>query len=98
MESVRQTLQRIMADALRKMPPEEAVLSAWPMVCGEAVARNARALSFREGLLTLEAADKGWRTQLQEMKMQYCSAVTKLSGHAVEQIEIVLPAGTREGK
>jgi predicted nucleic acid-binding Zn ribbon protein len=98
MESVRSTLQRIMAEALKKMPAEEAVLSAWPMVCGEAVARNTRALQFIDGTLTLEVTDKTWRAQLQDMKRQYCSAITKLSGHAVNEIHFVLAAGAQDRK
>lgn len=98
MESVRHTLQRIMADALKKMPQEEAVLSAWPMVCGAAVSRNTRALQFSDGTLTLEVADRTWRTQLQDMQRQYCSALTKISGHEVEQIYFVLAAGGQDSK
>ena len=98
MEPVRHTLQRIMAEALKKMPAEDAVLSAWPMVCGEVVARYAQARSFSEGTLLVEAADVSWRAQLQDLKLQYCSAITRMSGHKVEQIDFVLPAGVQERK
>ncbi len=84
-----------MAESLKRMPAAEAVVEAWPMVCGEAVARNAKAVLFDEGVLTVEVPDKTWRAQLQDMKLQYCSALMKLSGHQVERIDFVLVARNR---
>jgi Dna[CI] antecedent, DciA len=95
MEPIRHTLQRIMAESLKRMPAADAVVEAWPMVCGEAVARNAKAVLFANDALTVEVSDKTWRGQLQDMKLQYCSALTRLSGHKVERIEFVLASFNR---
>lgn len=95
METIRHTLQRIMAESLKRLPAAEAVVEAWPMVCGNAVGRNAKATQFVEGVLTVEVPDKTWRAQLQDMKLQYCSALMKLSGHKVERIDFVLAGANR---
>jgi hypothetical protein len=65
MESVRTGLRQIMQDLLRARPPEEAVLLAWPLVCGKEVAARTTATSFSDGTLTVEVADVSWRNQLQ---------------------------------
>jgi hypothetical protein len=53
MEAVRTGLRQIMQDLLRARPTEEAVMLAWPLVCGKEVAARTRALSFSEGSLTV---------------------------------------------
>ena len=57
MESVRTGLRQIMQDLLRARPPEEAVLLAWPLVCGKEVATRTTAASFSDGTLTVEVSD-----------------------------------------
>ena len=42
----------------------EAPLMAWPLVCGSAVAERTRALSFADGVLRVEVADAGWKSEL----------------------------------
>ena len=48
MESVRTGLRQIMSDLLRTRPAEEAVILAWPLVCGKEVAARTTAASFSE--------------------------------------------------
>ena len=49
MEPVRTGLRQIMSDLLRARPAEEAVVLAWPLVCGKEVAARTTAANFSDG-------------------------------------------------
>ncbi|HLY98634.1 MAG TPA: DUF721 domain-containing protein [Candidatus Angelobacter sp.] len=75
-----------MNDLLRAQPPEEAVLLAWPVVCGNDVAGRTRALSFAEGKLTVEVQDAAWKSQLNGFTLRYVSVFAELLGPLVREI------------
>ena len=87
MESVRTGLRQIMQDLLRARPPEEAVLMAWPLVCGKEVAARTTAASFSDGTLTVEVSDVSWRNQLQSFAPRYLSGYEGLLGQAVKSVQ-----------
>jgi hypothetical protein len=87
MESVRTGLRQIMQDLLRARPPEEAVLLAWPLVCGKEVAARTTAASFSEGSLTVEVSDVSWRNQLQSFAPRYLSGYEGLLGPVVKSVQ-----------
>ena len=87
MESVRTGLRQIMQDLLRARPPEEAVLLAWPLVCGKEVAARTTAASFSEGTLTVEVSDVSWRNQLQSFAPRYLSGYEGLLGQVVKSVQ-----------
>lgn len=89
MEPVRTGLRNIMRDLLRSRPAEEAVVLAWPIVCGREVAERARAASFTEGVLTVEVSDAAWREQLGSFAPRYVSGFTELIGPLVREIRFV---------
>jgi hypothetical protein len=76
-----------MAEFLRKQPPHEAVLLAWPLLCGREVASRSQAVSLSDGTLTVEVADAEWRNQLQSFAPRYLSGYQELLGPQVQQIE-----------
>ncbi|HEX3155822.1 MAG TPA: DUF721 domain-containing protein [Candidatus Angelobacter sp.] len=87
MEAVRTGLRQIMQDLLRTRPPEEAVLLAWPLVCGKEVAARTTAASFSEGTLTVEVSDASWRNQLQSFAPRYLSGYEGLLGQVVKSVQ-----------
>lgn len=86
MEPVRTGLRNIMTELLRARPPEEAVVLAWPLVCGKEVASRTRALRFAGGVLTVEVPDAPWRTQLLSFTMRYISGFQGLLGPLVKEV------------
>ena len=84
MEPVRTGLRQIMQDLLRTRPVEEAVLLAWPLVCGKEVASRTQAVSFSEGSLTVAVQDAAWRGQLQSFTSRYISGYEGLLGQVVK--------------
>lgn len=87
MESVRTGLRQIMQDLLRARPPEEAVLLAWPLVCGKEVAARTAAAGFSDGTLTVEVSDVSWRNQLQSFAPRYLSGYEGLLGQVVKSVQ-----------
>jgi hypothetical protein len=87
MEPVRTGLRQIMSDLLRARPAEEAVLLAWPLVCGKEVAARTTAANFSEGTLTVEVSDATWRNQLQSFAPRYVSGYEGLLGPVVKSLQ-----------
>src|SRR5215467_6661227 len=88
MEPVRTGLRQIMSDLLRARPAEEAVVLAWPLVCGKEVATRTQAVSFANGTLIVEVADVNWRNQLQSFVPTYLSGYEGLLGQVVKSIRL----------
>lgn len=92
MEPVRGTLQKIMAQTIRRLPPQEAVATAWPFVCGNVVAERTEVLNFSDGILLITVPDATWRSQLFGMSAQYIAALCGYTGQELKKIEFLLPA------
>ena len=87
MEPVRTGLRNIMSELLRARPAEEAVVMAWPLVCGKEVATRTQAASFSGGTLTINVPDANWRAQLAAFAPRYVSAFNELLGPVVKEVE-----------
>jgi Dna[CI] antecedent, DciA len=87
MESVRTGLRQIMQDLLRTRPTEEAVILAWPLVCGKEVAARTQAVSFDKGNLIVEVQDTTWRNQLQAFTARYITGYEGLLGQVVQTVQ-----------
>jgi predicted nucleic acid-binding Zn ribbon protein len=83
-------LEKIVAQSLRQAPPGEAPLLAWPVVCGSAVAERTRAVAFQDGVLCVEVADPGWKSELQALARQYLAVINRYTTEAVRRIEFVV--------
>jgi hypothetical protein len=106
MERVSNTLQRIMAEALQRLPPEQLPQAAWDFAAGKAVAEKTRvlacnmgsglgsALSREKRTLVVEVPDANWRAQLSAMTPQFLARLNPFI--RIERIEFKLapPPGT----
>lgn len=72
------------------MPPREAPLMAWPVVCGSAVAERTRALRFLDGVLQIGVPDNGWKAELQALAPRYLAAVNRYTREVVRRIDFVV--------
>lgn len=84
------SLEKVVADALHRVPEAESPLLAWPVACGSAVAERTRALSFAEGILRVEVADAGWQRELAALAPRYLAAINRYATARVQRIEFVL--------
>ncbi len=98
MEPARNTLQKIMADTLKRMPAEQIPLAAWEVAAGKAVAEKTRAVSFANGVLSVEVPDATWRAQLASMSAQFLSQLNQYSPQRIERLEFVIAGKSREPK
>ena len=87
MESVRTGLRQIMQDLLLTRPTGEAVILAWPLVCGKEVATRTQAVSFANGTLTVQVADVTWRNQLRSFVPRYLNGYEGLLGQVVKSVQ-----------
>jgi hypothetical protein len=90
LESAGAALERIVAQSLRQVPPAQAPLMAWPIVCGSAVAERTLALNFTDGVLRVGVADMGWRSELQALAPRYVASINRYTTEAVRRIEFVV--------
>jgi len=90
LEQASRGLEKIVAQSLRQMPAAEAPLIAWPLVCGSAVAERTRALGFEAGVLRIEVADLGWKSELQTLAPRYLAGINQYTTETVYRIEFVI--------
>ena len=95
MERAQSGLQHVMRSLLAEMPVAEAVLRAWPLVCGPAVSDRTEALSFADGVLRIRVESREWLATLREMAGTYLAGLRGHcgAGSGVQRIEFVLPEG-----
>lgn len=96
MQSAREGMLKIVADALRRAPAEQAPLLAWPLVCGVKVAERTEATGFKDGVLSVNVPDETWRAQLGAMAPQYLLGLERMIGRHVERVEFIAVAGRKK--
>jgi Dna[CI] antecedent DciA-like protein len=90
MEQAGAGLEKIMVSSLRHVPPAEAPLLAWPLVCGSAVAERTQAVAFADAVLRVEVPDAGWKREMQNLAPRYLATLNRYAGQKVERIEFVI--------
>ena len=90
MEQAGSGLEKIVVQSLQRAPASEVPLLAWPLVCGSAVAERTRALSFEGGVLRVEVAGVGWKSELQALAPQYVATINRYTTETVHRIEFVI--------
>ena len=90
MEPAGSGLQKVMADALHRVPAEDSPLLAWPLACGTAVADRTRAVKFEDGILRVEVSDAAWREQLKSLAPRYIATLNQYVGRRVQGISFVV--------
>jgi predicted nucleic acid-binding Zn ribbon protein len=98
MERATAGLQKIVSDALRRTPPEQAPVLAWPLACGTAVAERTRPVQFADGVLRVEVPDSGWRAELQALAPQYVAVINRYTARSVRRIEFIVQAPLARNK
>jgi hypothetical protein len=83
-------LEKIVIGSLRRVPPCEAPVLAWPLVCGSKVAERTRALDFLDSVLRVEVPDAGWKRELQNLAPQYLATLNRYAGRKVIRIDFVI--------
>src|SRR5262245_45224373 len=96
MEQVRTGLRQIMTNLLRARPAEEAVLLAWPLVCGKEVAARSQAVSFHDGNLIVAVPDPIWRKQLQSFAARYVNGYEGLLGPVVRSVQFKIQQAAKQ--
>jgi predicted nucleic acid-binding Zn ribbon protein len=88
-------LDKVVARSVKKAPPEQAPLLAWPLACGSTVAARTRAVEFADGVLYVEVPDTGWRRELQVLAPRYLATLNRYCADGVTRVEFVV-AGRKQ--
>ncbi len=95
MEHIRQALQQIVVDAVRRAPVDDIPLLAWPLACGSAVAEKTRALQFADGELMVQVPDAAWRVQMLNLTSEYLDVLREVTYGRVQRLKFVLESEMR---
>ncbi|MFZ0417947.1 MAG: DciA family protein [Candidatus Sulfotelmatobacter sp.] len=96
MEQAGAGLEKIMVSSLHRVPPADAPLLAWPLVCGSAVAERTQAVAFADAVLRVEVPDAGWKREMQSLAPRYLATLNRYAGQKVERIEFVIRQEKRD--
>jgi predicted nucleic acid-binding Zn ribbon protein len=97
-ERLRDVLRGSLGGALESMPEEDRVAAAWPVACGQRLAKRTRIVAFDAGVLRVEAVDAAWVRQLRSVSEKLKAELRGIAGVAVTDILFTLPAGSESGK
>ena len=81
-------MQRLMSDALKRVPAAQLPEAAWDFAAGKAVAEKTRVLGCEGATLIVEVPDANWRAQLMSMAPQLVSRLKQFT--PIERIEFKL--------
>jgi len=95
MEPARTGLRKIISDLLRACPADEAVIIAWPLICGREVAARTIAVSFDAGSLTVSVPDRTWRSELTALAPRYVAGFEGLIGPVVREVVFKVAISTQ---
>jgi predicted nucleic acid-binding Zn ribbon protein len=90
MQPIGNGLESVVSRSLRKAPPGEGPMLAWPLACGGAVAQRTRPIEFRDGILQVMVPDAGWRRELLALAPRYVAQINKFCAEDVTRIEFVV--------
>ena len=90
------TLEKIVAEQLRRAPVNEQPLLAWAVICGKTVAEKTSAKSFSEGELQVVVPDRGWQKELASFVPQYLAGINRLVGKNVVQRITFVPVDSKK--
>jgi len=79
------TLEKIVAEQLRRAPANEQPLLAWAVVCGKTVAEKTSATTFSDGELQVTVPDRGWQKELASFVPQYVTGINRIVGKDIVQ-------------
>jgi len=90
------TLEKIVAEQLRRAPAQERPLLAWSVVCGKTVAEKTSAKAFSDGELQVIVPDRGWQKELTSFVGQYLAGINRLIGKDTVQRITFVPADSKK--
>jgi predicted nucleic acid-binding Zn ribbon protein len=90
------TLEKIVAEQLRRAPTNEQPLLAWAVVCGKTVAEKTSATAFSDGELRITVPDRGWQKELASFLPQYISGINRIVGKDVVRTISFLAADSKK--
>lgn len=84
MRSLAGILPGVMRDmGLAEQAAGWSAVSAWPRIAGERIAKHSRAVSYRDGVLTVEVEGSAWMQELGFLRRDMIRRIEQETGHNV---------------
>lgn len=86
MEGMRDLLKGALGRSLSELDEEDRLASAWPVVCGSAMAARGSVVGYADGVVRIEVEDATWLRQLESMRNQLATELARTAGVRVAEI------------
>jgi hypothetical protein len=96
MQSMRDVLKGSLGRSLSRLQEEDRLASAWPVVCGTAMAARGSVVGYADGVVRIEVEDATWLRQLESMRSQLATELARIAG--VRVVEIHFERKRKDGR
>ncbi len=86
MDTMRDLLRANLGRSLRALSPLDRLTSAWPLVCGAAMAAHGTVTGYDETTVTILVGDPKWMRQMIAMQAQIAGELGRVAGVPVTAI------------
>jgi hypothetical protein len=86
MQGMRELLRSNLRRSLQAMREIDRLATAWPVVCGSAMAGHGEVVGYKDEILYLEVSDAEWLQQMMSMQGQIAGELGRIAGVRVSAI------------
>jgi len=95
MDKIRDILRESLASSLSAAPPLDRLAAAWLVSCGRTLADRGTILDYENGAIRVEVCDGAWMEQMNSMRDQLRSELSRIAGVEVTEIHFVIKGRDR---
>ncbi len=95
MQNMRDLLRSALGRSLEALPPLDRLVSAWPVVCGPAMAQRGCVVAYEDAVLTVEVENGVWMEQMLGMRDVLQHELARVAGVPLRAIHFK-PARPRQ--
>ncbi len=92
MERIRDVLRHGLAGALREASAQDRLAAAWPVVCGQAIARHTRVVGLSGSRLRVVVTASAWLNQMQSMSNRLTRDLARIADVPLSDIHFSIGA------
>ena len=82
MEGMRDLLKGSLGRSLSGLQEEDRLASAWPVVCGNAMAAHGSVVGYADGVVRIEVEDATWLRQLESMRNRLATELARIASES----------------
>jgi predicted nucleic acid-binding Zn ribbon protein len=95
LEGMRDLLKGSLGRSLGALSAEDRLASAWPVVCGRAMAERGTVVGYSDGVVRVQVENGAWLRQLMSMRGQLIGEMARVAGVRVSEIHFEMKRNDR---